>query len=189
MAYGSTAYGFNYGGLGAGPSPSLANNLATILNSQGVLKNMKAQFIASENLRIVFPPFLDTANNVFVTAADVATLAIVKPNGSLYTPAPTLIRDANNDFWTAEIAAANFEVGEWTIKAVSSAANTLPQYQSVVWGDYMTEIRQATLGRWKITGTQLQLFEDDGVTVFKTFDLKDASGVPSASQIFERDPV
>lgn len=150
---------------------------------------MKAQFIASENLRIVFPPFLDTANNVFVTAADVATLVVVKPNGSLFAPAPTLVRDANNDFWSAEIDAANFEIGEWTIKASSDAPDALDQYQSVVWGDYMTDIRQAALGRWKIAGTQLLLYANDGVTVFRTFDLKDTAGVPSATQIFERDPV
>lgn len=150
---------------------------------------MKAQFIASENLRIVFPPFLDTANNVFVTAADVATLVVVKPDGSLLAPAPTLVRDANNDFWSAEIAFALFEVGEWTIKASSDAANALDQYKSVVWGDYMTDIRQATLGRWRVLGTQLLLYAEDGTTIFRTFDLKDGEGNPSATQIFERTPV
>ena len=150
---------------------------------------MKAQFIASEDLRIVLPPFLDTSTSSFITSVDVATLTVVKPDGTLYSPAPTLIRNANSNFWETSIPAADFEVGEWSIVGVSDDANALDQYKNLVWGDYMSEIRQATLGRWRMLGTQLLLYEDDGVTVFRTFDLKDVSGSPSVTQIFERDPV
>lgn len=185
LGYGDGRYGvLPYGGFSPGPG-----GIAAILNTLRMLKSMKAQFIASENLRIVFPPFLDTATSTYVTAADIATLTVVKPDGSLFTPAPTLVRDANSDIWSVEIAAADFEIGEWFIKATSDAVNTLPQYRGIIWGDYMTDIRQATLGRWKIVGTQLLLYEDDGTTVFRTFDLKDIAGVPSITQIFERDPV
>lgn len=187
MSYGATSYGFNYGGPTL--APSFSGSLATILNTQRILRDMKSQFIASENLRIVFPPFLDTVNNVFITTGDIATLIVVKPDGSLFTPAPTLVRDVNSDFWTVEIDASDFEIGEWTIKAESDTINTLDQYQSVVWGDYLTDIRQATLGRWRIIGTDLNLYEDDGTTIFRTFNLKDSSGLPTVTQIFERDPV
>lgn len=178
-----------YGSMPYGSFTSSPGGSAAILESQKALRNMKVQFIASENLRIVFPPFLDIANNVFVTVGDVATLIVVKPDETLFSPAPTLVRDLNSDFWSAEISSSLFEIGEWTIKAVSDAADTLNQYQSVVWGDYMTDIRQATLGRWKIVGTQLLLYSDDGITVFRTFDLKDSGGVPSVTNVFEREPV
>lgn len=178
-----------YGSMPYGSFTSVPGGIAAILESQKALRNMKVQFISSENLRIVFPPFLDIANNVFVTAGDIATLTVVKPDTSLFLPAPTLVRDANSDFWSAEISSSLLEVGEWTIKAVSDAADTLDQYQSVVWGDYMTDIRQATLGRWRIVGTQLLLYSDDGITVFRTFDLKDSGGLPSVTNVFERDPV
>jgi hypothetical protein len=44
-------------------------------------------------------------------------------------------------------------------------------------------------GRWKILGTQLVMYDEDGVTVLRTFDLKDASGQPSATNVFERLPI
>lgn len=188
MAFGLGAYGVAPA-FGAPLGVPVVGGVAVILNSQGVLEAMKAQFIASESLSIVFPPFLDTSAQEFITAVDVVTLTIVKPDGSLFTPAPTPVRDANSDFWVAEITAPFFELGEWTIKAVSDDANALDQYKSVVWGDYMDDIRQAALGRWRISGTQLLLYAEDGVTVFRTFNLKDSGGLPTVSQIFERDPV
>lgn len=50
-------------------------------------------------------------------------------------------------------------------------------------------LRKAAYGRWKITGTQLVIYDDDGTTPLETFDLKDPSGTPSNTQIFERVPV
>jgi hypothetical protein len=43
-------------------------------------------------------------------------------------------------------------------------------------------------GRWKInTGTNtLTLYMLDGTTVYKTFNLKDASGNPTTTNVFER---
>lgn len=51
------------------------------------------------------------------------------------------------------------------------------------------DLRKIAIGRWKIQGTQLILFELDGTTPYKTFDLKDELGVASAVRIFERVPV
>jgi len=187
MAFGLGAYGIEP--FGAPLGVLVVGGVPLILNSQGAVEFMKSQFISSENLQIVFPPFLDTSAQDFITSGDVATLVVVKPGGSILSPAPTLVRNAA-DFWTAEVVAASFfEEGEWTIKATSDDANALDQYKSVVWGDYMTDIRQATFGRWKIDGTQLKLYANDNLTVIRTFDLKDAGGSPTASQIFERDPV
>jgi len=49
-------------------------------------------------------------------------------------------------------------------------------------------------GRWKIHTSgadayRLVLYDTDGVTVLKKFDLKDSSGAPSVLPIFERVPV
>jgi hypothetical protein len=44
-------------------------------------------------------------------------------------------------------------------------------------------------GRWQIQGTQLLLFELDGTTVFRTFNLLDDLGNPSGTRVFERTPV
>ena len=150
---------------------------------------MKGQYIASEDLRIVLPPFMDTSTNLFVTDTDVVTLTIKKPDNTLLAPAPTAVRDADTDFWIAIIPKADFLAGEWLIKAESDAADTLSQFASLVWGDYLDDMHQASLGRWKVENNQLTLYKDDGVTALRTFDLKDGDGLPSSSQVFERDPV
>lgn len=150
----------------------------------------KTQFLASEPLRLLFPPFFDTANNVYVTGGvDNATLVVKKPDNSLLTPAPTLVFDTDTDFWVVEVAVGDYMEGDWMVKATSDASDTLPQYRVLTWGDYMDEIRQAAFGRWKIIGTQLVVYADDGTTVVRTFDLKDSDGNPSATRIFERDPI
>lgn len=185
MAYGSTAYGFNYGGLGLGP---IASGVTSILNSQGALTTMKSQYIASEVLRIVIPPFLNTDDNSFIVTGDAVTLTIKKPDNTLLAPAPTAVRDGDTDFWVAEVPLDDFQSGEWLVKAESDDADSLPQYKLLLWGDFMDDILQATLGRWRILNNQLLIYKNDGVTVLRTFDLKDDQGLPSSSQIFERTP-
>lgn len=56
------------------------------------------------------------------------------------------------------------------------------------------EIKQVEEGRWKIFTTggdanRLVFYQADGVTVLKKFDLKDSSGNPTTTNIFERVPV
>lgn len=50
-------------------------------------------------------------------------------------------------------------------------------------------LKKIAIGRWKIQGTQLILYELDGSTVYKTFNLLDDVGAPSNVRIFERVPV
>ena len=150
----------------------------------------KTQFVSGEDLKITLPPFIDKTTGERIIGTDVCTLVVKAPSG-VYGSPPVPTFDTDTHFWKAEIALASFEEGEWTVRATSDDPNALPQYKSLTWGDYMDDIpetRQAAIGRWKIVGTQLLLYEDDGVTVFKTYDLKDADGNPSATRVFERDP-
>lgn len=164
----------------------VVSGVAAVLNSRG--GTMKAQYIASESLRIVIPPFFNTADNTYITTGDVVTLTIKKPDDTLYTPAPTPTRDADTDFWVAEIPVGQFLAGEWLIKAESDNPDALPQYRLLLWGDFVDDVFQATLGRWKIESNQLKLYKSDGLTVLRTYDLLDNSGLPSSTQIFERNP-
>jgi hypothetical protein len=50
-------------------------------------------------------------------------------------------------------------------------------------------VRKINVGRWKVIGTQLVLYELNGVTEFMRFDLSDELGNPSGTRIFERTPV
>ncbi len=42
--------------------------------------------------------------------------------------------------------------------------------------------------KWKIIGTQMLFYDDDGTTVLYTFDLKNKSGTPTDRDVFERAP-
>jgi len=153
--------------------------------------DMKSQFISTEDLRITFPAFY-TAGGTRITGTDVASVVIKRPDNTLLPSPPVPVFDTDVDYWVATVPFASFQEGEWLIKASSDNSLALDQYKSLYWGDYVDDIpetRQAALGRWKIIGTQLFLYEDDGLTIFKTYNLKDAGGLPTNITVFERDPV
>lgn len=51
-----------------------------------------------------------------------------------------------------------------------------------------TDLKKVALNRWKVIGTQLIIYENNGTSIFKTYDLKDSAGQPSATLVFERVP-
>jgi hypothetical protein len=165
---------------------------ALLIGLQAEEQMAKTQFASGEDLIITFPPFIDKTTGERIVGTDVATLVVKKPDDTLMGTPPTASFDSDIDMWRATIPYASFEEGEWLVKATTNDSDGLDQYISYTWGDYVDDIleaRQAAIGRWKIDGTQLKLYEDDGSTVFKTYDLKDSDGNPSSTRIFERDPV
>ena len=52
-----------------------------------------------------------------------------------------------------------------------------------------TLIRKIEEGRWKIVNNQMVIYDDNGTTPLRTFDLFDANGDPSSTSVFERVPV
>lgn len=154
----------------------------------------KTQFSSTEDLRIVFPPFIDKTTGDQFLGTDAVTLTIKRPNATLLGTPPVPLFDTDVNLWTTTVAASLFMEGDWLIFAESDESSTQGQNQVLTWGDYVDDIqetRQAALGRWKIDAPlrKLYLYEEDGTTVFKEFDLKDSTGAPSVTQIFERDPI
>lgn len=150
----------------------------------------KAQFTSTETLDLVFLPFLDSSLDYIVTGLDTITITLKAPNNTTFNPAA--VWDSDAKMWISSLAVVSFQAGEWLVYAVSDEVGSLPQFSVLYWGDYVDDIqetRQAAVGRWKITGTTLELFEDDGVTVFKSFALKDSLGNPSSVNIFDKDPI
>jgi len=49
-------------------------------------------------------------------------------------------------------------------------------------------IRKIQTNRWKIENNQLVIYDDDGVTPLKVFNLKDKYGNPSEVNVYEREP-
>lgn len=91
---------------------------------------------------------------------------------------------------TAGVAAISTKLGT---PAGASVSADIAAIQSITSGlsasgPKIDTLHQIAIGRWKIQGTQLLLYNDDGVSVLKAFDLKDDAGDPSNLRIFERVP-
>jgi hypothetical protein len=50
-------------------------------------------------------------------------------------------------------------------------------------------IRKMIANGWKVQGTQLIVYDDNGTDIYKVYDLKDDSGNPSSTRIFQRVPL
>jgi len=50
-------------------------------------------------------------------------------------------------------------------------------------------LKKIETGRWQIANNQLILYDTDGVTVLRKFDLLDKKGVPTEKDVYERVPV
>lgn len=152
---------------------------------------MKSQYASTEVLTMSFPPFFVPVTPEYVIdGLDTVQFTVKKPDTTTQIVVPTF--DSDVKFWKAEIPVLSFQEGLWLIRAESDVAGSYDQYRAVFWGDYVDdigEIRQMALGRWRIVGSQLIIYEDDKVTPFKTFDLLDAEGLPNINQAFERNPV
>lgn len=152
---------------------------------------MKLQYASTEVLRLSFPSFFNSIDsNYVIDGSGTVQFTVRKPDDTTQVIPASF--DSDVKFWTAEIGTASFQEGLWLVKAESTVSNTVDQFRVLSWGDYVDDIgeaRQATLGRWTIVGTQLIIYEDDGTTPFKTFNLLDSSGLPSVSGVFERNPV
>lgn len=60
--------------------------------------------------------------------------------------------------------------------------------------DFINDLMDVALGKWQIFNSgpdanRLVLYKQDGVTVLKKFDLRDLSGNPSITNVFQRLPV
>lgn len=155
---------------------------------------LKTQFVSTEDVQLVFLPFINKNTGNPYLGSDTVTLQIRRPDNTLLPSPPVPLFDSTIQLWTASIPHTSFMIGQWLIIATSNGAGTSPQNQVFTWGDYVDDIqesRQAMLGKWKIDPLtkRLYLYEDDGVTILKMFDLKDSAGNPSVANIFERDPV
>ena len=168
-------------------TPSQSSGSASFPAKQST---QKSQFISTEPLDVLLSPFLGTSGEYITTGIDVITLTLKAPDATIYNP--TAVWDSDVSMWVAQLLSTEFQEGEWLLYGASSVSGSLPQFSTLWWGDYVDDIpetRQAALGRWKIEGTTLRLYEEDGTTVFKEFALKDSAGNPSGTVVFEKDPI
>lgn len=53
----------------------------------------------------------------------------------------------------------------------------------------ITELRKYSLNRWRIVGNQFIVYDDNGTTPLRSFNLRDASGNPTMINPMERTPI
>jgi hypothetical protein len=134
--------------------------------------------------------------DVTATGAAGVDLGNVENPGTVLALSGTTIKDAT-DVETA-ISGVNSAIGGVDIAvgnvntAVAGVASDVADVAVDVAdvSDQVLEVSKAALNRWKIdknTAT-LTLYEDDGITPFKVYDLKDDEGDASTDKIFERVP-
>lgn len=109
----------------------------------------------------------ETSINANVDAAEVSINANVDA-------AETSI-NANVDGVQTDVSAVKSDTAS-TLSVVNSMQTTL------------TELHKVAIGRWKIMGNQLIIYDTDETTPLRVFDLFDDEGNPSQVKIFERVP-
>lgn len=104
---------------------------------------MKQQFLSTESLRIRLTPFIDKVSGSYVVSGlDTVTLTIERPDGAVHTGGTvSAVFDSVAKLWTFDISTGSFMQGEWRVFAQSNAANTLPKWAVLQWGDYVDSIQ------------------------------------------------
>jgi hypothetical protein len=102
----------------------------------------KAQFQSTEIMRIRFSPFVNSVTGAYIIGTDNCTLNYRPPGGA--PAAVAMSWDAGIHLWYYDFAVPAYVQGEWRFKAVSDDVNALPQWKTVIWGDYVDDI---TLGK------------------------------------------
>lgn len=111
---------------------------------------------------------LNTINTKIGTPASSVSADIAAINTKLGTPAGASV--------SADIAAIKTDTAS-TLTAATAIETTVLELETVA------------LGRWKIVGSVLTLYQSDGTTPLIAFNLKDDTGAPSGTRIFERVPI
>ena len=152
----------------------------------------KIEFQPTEALQFYVGAFIDRFSGA-VIEGDFCTFSIVDP-----ALAPSTVSGAYNStskIWSGSIASGSYQSGSWQICATSSNANALPQYLVLQWGDQTSLdiefCRRAFKNRMKIDAVAKTetLYAENGVTVLQVWDLKDATGAATATDIYDKVPV
>jgi hypothetical protein len=129
--------------------------------------------VASANTKLDHRPTLAQieASTVLAKEATVATRATQTSVNAIPT----------NPLLTSDVRLNNLDA---TVSSrLATAGYTAPSNAAVA------EILKHMKNRWRIAGNQLTIYDNDGTTPLHTFNLRDADGLPTMTNPFERIPV
>lgn len=112
---------------------------------------------------------------------------------SIWSVTSRALTDKSNFSLSLDYDAAKTAASQASVDSIKAETDDIPTILSGLSNieDIVTIIRNVELGRWKLDKTAKQwiLYEDDGVTELKRFNLFDDAGNPSADAVYERVPV
>ena len=147
-------------------NPDQFKSDVSALALEATLTAMKGAGWTDETLKAI-KDAIDALNNI--AASDVWTYA----TRTLTDP----------DSYKADVSGLALESTLTAIKGAGWSDETLKAVH-----DFVETVKKIESNRWKITGNQLVVYDDDGLTPLKTFDLKDSAGQPAMENVYERDP-
>lgn len=153
--------------------------------------------MASPHLEVFFVRNPATGNPLTGAAGSLSFATYTDDTGVAVTPVPT-ISEVGGGLYKF-LATLPVSPSRGLTYVISTSGNE-PEY---VWrfvrpedwnDDQITDLADVAFGKWVIVNTgpdanRLVLYRQDGVTIVKKFDLRDLTGNPTISNIFQRLPV
>ena len=136
-----------------------------------------------------FPKVMDGTGKDDIGGGNQTSITIVLLDGwrinALARASPTVFTVKDTNLLVSGGGTPFFPV---TNVSYDRASSTAPGLAGTIEVD-VTALRKVHSNRWRILGTQLLEYDDDGTTILNTFDLKDTGGSPTSTDVVERDPV
>ena len=153
----------------------------------GSIKVCGSAYTPSET-GVVYAQVLDE-NQAPANGATVS-LSVFEKDGNKYIgPLPMTYIPDSNGLYSCEVAMPD-HVQQMVVdvKAENPIAYGCEELCVPDWASDIHFIERMEVGRWRIVGTQLVIYDIENI-VIKTFDLLDDQGNPSTTKVFERRPV
>lgn len=142
-----------------------------------------------ETTNMDFPKIMDGTGKDDIGGGNITAITIKLLDGWKLNAgargSPTVFTVKNSNLITFDGSTPFFPA---TNVSYDRAQSTAPGLAGTIEVDVIA-LRKVHSNRWRILGTQLLEFDDDGTTVLNTFDLKDTGGNPTSTDVVERDPV
>jgi hypothetical protein len=122
-----------------------------------------------------------------------ATVSIWKTDGTVVVNASAMTEIAGG-FYKYTFSTYN-DAYDYVIRADGGNTLSAPDRYKMSANDLgqvtnpLNLVKKIEANKMKIETNQLKIYEDDGVTVAKTYDLFDENGSPSMTSVFQRNPV
>ncbi len=124
----------------------------------------------------------DTAILAAIANVDSDIAAVEVSIDGVETNLGAAISGVATDVDAVQAAVANVDADVASVK--SDTASTLSSIGSMV--TMLTELHKIGVNRWKVANNQLTIYDNNGTTPLRVYDLLDEDGQPTMTKIFER---